>query len=290
VRVLVLGATGMLGSDMVKVLRERGHKVTAFGSSDLDLTDERAVRETPILSRKNQEWIINCAAYTKVDKAEEEPELARDINEEAVFNLSARLERGPRLLHFSTDFVFDGTKGSPYLETDEVEPLGEYGKSKLAGERYAEAMTEDALIFRTSWLYGAKGNSFPKTMIMAHDLGKTLRVVNDQIGCPTYTMDFAVASAEAIEKHLPCGIYHASGRDVMTWQEFAKATLLAWTGSSVAIEGIATSEYPTLAQRPSYSALDTSKLSEKGISPWRSTAECLDDFCQQIRLATPAAK
>ncbi|MEI8281630.1 MAG: sugar nucleotide-binding protein, partial [Armatimonadota bacterium] len=116
-RVLVLGANGMLGSDLVRVLTSRNHKVTAFTSKDLDITDERAVREHPALSKKNQEWVINCAAYTAVDRAEEEPEIARDVNEEGVFNLAARLERGPQLFHFSTDFVFDGTKGSPYIES-----------------------------------------------------------------------------------------------------------------------------------------------------------------------------
>ena len=280
---LVLGATGMLGSDIVKVLRARNHKVTAFDSKDLDITDERAVQESPALSKKNHEWIINCAAYTAVDKAEEEPELARDVNEEGVFNLAARLAHGPRFLHFSTDFVFDGTKGTPYNETDEINPLGAYGRSKAEGERYAEAMTENTIILRTSWLYGAKGNSFPRTMIQAHEAGKPLRVVNDQVGCPTYTVDLATACAEAIEKHLAGGIYHACGQEAMNWHDFAEATLQSWTGSLVTIEGIPTSEYPTPAQRPAYSVLDTTKLCKAGISPWRSTLECLADFCVAIR-------
>jgi dTDP-4-dehydrorhamnose reductase len=282
-RILVLGATGMLGSDLVKVLRERGHKVTAFSSKDLDITNEVLVSETPALSRKNYEWVINCAAYTNVDGAEEEPEKARDLNEEAVFNLAARLERVPRLLHFSTDFVFDGSKGSPYVETDEVNPLGEYGRSKMGGERYAEAMTENAIILRTSWLFGANGRSFPKAMISAHDAGKHLRVVNDQIGCPTYTIDLAVAAAEAIEKHLEGGTYHACGQDVMSWHDFAEATLSTWTGSPVEIDAIPSSEYPTLAKRPAYSVLDTGKLTKAGISPWRTTAECIQDFCTRLK-------
>lgn len=289
-RVLVLGASGMLGSDLVQVLRSRKHNVTAFSSKDLDLTDEILVRETPFLSRKNFEWVINCAAYTNVDGAEEEPEKARDLNEEAVFNLAARLERVPRLFHFSTDFVFDGTKGAPYVEEDEVNPLGEYGRSKLGGERYAEAMTENAVIFRTSWLYGAKGKSFPKTMINAHEAGKQLRVVNDQIGCPTYTFDLALATAEAIEKHLEGGIYHACGKDAMSWHDIAEATLSTWTGEKISVEGIPTSDYPTAAQRPPYSVLDTSKLSKAGISPWRDTTICLQDFCQRIRATVPAAR
>lgn len=282
-RVLVLGATGMLGSDVVRVLRERGHKVTAFGSRDLNITDEKLVRESPALSRKNVDWVINCAGYTNVDKAEEEPELARDINEEGVFNLASRLERVPRLLHFSTDFVFDGTSTSPYKEDDDVNPLGEYGKSKLGGERYAEAMTENAVIFRTSWLYGPNGRSFPKTMVNAHEAGKHLRVVNDQIGCPTYTIDLAVAVGEAIEKHLAGGIYHACGKDSMSWHAFAQATLAQWTGEPVAIDAIPASEYPTPAQRPAYSVLDTSKLAKAGISPWRDTAICLESFCSRLR-------
>lgn len=282
-RVLVLGATGMLGSDVVKVLRARNHKVTAFDSKDLDITDERAVQESPALSKKNHEWIINCSAYTGVDKAEEEPELARDVNEEGVFNLAARLAHGPRFLHFSTDFVFDGTKRTPYVETDEINPLGAYGRSKAEGERYAEAMTENTIILRTSWLYGANGKSFPRTMILAHEAGKQLRVVNDQVGCPTFTVDLATACAEAIEKHLAGGIYHACGTEAMNWHDFAEATLHAWTGNPVTIEGIPTSEYPTPAERPAYSVLDTTKLTKAGISPWRSTSECLADFCDALR-------
>ena len=287
-RVLVLGATGMLGKDLVKVLRDRGHFVMAFGSKDLDITNEREVRETPALSKKNYEWIINCAGYTLVDKAEEEPELARDINEEGVLNLAARLSHGPRLLHFSTDFVFDGKKGSPYHETDEINPLGAYGRSKAEGERYAEAMTEDAIIFRTSWLYGANGKCFPKTMIAMHDAGKPIKVVNDQVGCPTYTVDLAVAAAEAIEKHLPGAIYHACGSEPMSWHTFAEMILSQWTGAPVSVEGISTSQYPTAAERPPYSVLDTTKLTEAGISPWRDTPSCLDDFCQRIRATVPA--
>ena len=288
-RVLVLGATGMLGSDLVKVLRERNHKVTAFSSKDLDITDEWAVRESSALSKKNHEWIINCAGFTAVDRAENEPELARDINEEGVFNLAARLEHGPRLLHFSSDFVFDGTKGSPYAESDEVNPLGAYGRSKAEGERYAEAMTEDTIILRTSWLYGANGKSFPRTMITAFEAGKQLKVVNDQVGCPTYTVDLAVAAAEAIEKHLPGAIYHACGKEAMSWHDFAERTLAMWSGKPVSIEGIPTSEYPTPAQRPPYSVLDTAKLTKAGISPWRDTNICLDEFCQRIRTTVPAA-
>jgi dTDP-4-dehydrorhamnose reductase len=282
VRVLVLGASGMLGRDLVKVLNERGHHVTAFSSKDLDLTNHRAVQESPALSKKRCDWVINCAAYTAVDRAEEEPEIAWDVNEEGALNLAERLENGPRLLHISTDFVFDGTKGEPYLETDEPNPLGTYGQTKLGGERYIEAMTQDAVIFRTSWLYGVYGKSFPTTIIKAHEAGKVLRVVNDQIGCPTYTIDLATACAEAIEMGLASAIYHAAGNEPMSWHQFAEKTLTIWIGKNISIEGIPTSEYPTLAKRPSYSVLDTRKLTEAGISPWRDTSICLQEFCNRL--------
>ena len=272
----------MLGRDLVKVLRERKHDVTAFSSKNLDLSNHREVQECPALSKKKHDWVINCAAYTAVDKAEEEPELARDVNEEGALNLAERLERGPRLLHISTDFVFDGTKGTPYVETDEVNPLGVYGQTKLGGERYIEAMTEDAIIFRTSWLYGANGKSFPKTMIGAHEEGKTLRVVNDQFGCPTYTVDLATSIAEAIETQLPSGIYHACGTQAMSWHGFAEMILAVWNGEPISIEEISSSEYPTLAKRPAYSVMDTSKLAHHGISPWRPTNTCLKNFCGNI--------
>ncbi len=281
-RVLVLGATGMLGRDLVKVLTNRNHSVTAFSSKDLDLTNHRSVQESPALNKKKHDWVINCAAYTAVDKAEEEPELAWDINEEGALNLAERLENGPRLLHISTDFVFDGTKGEPYVETDEPNPLGTYGQTKLGGERYIEAMTQDAVIFRTSWLYGVYGKNFPTTIIKAHESGKPLRVVNDQIGCPTYTVDLAMACAEAIETGLASGIYHAVGNEPMSWHHFAEKTLAVWTGEKISIEGIPTSEYPTLAKRPSYSVLDTRKLTEAGISPWRDTSICLQEFCDRL--------
>lgn len=282
-KVLVLGATGMLGSDVVATLRQRGHSVTPFSSKDLDLVNQKAVRDCGALSKKRHDWVVNCAAYTAVDKAESEPELAWDVNEEGVLNLTEKLENGPRVIHISTDFVFDGTKNSPYIETDDVNPLGVYGQTKLGGERYMEAMVDDAVIFRTSWLYGANGKSFPRTMIQLYDSGKKPKVVNDQIGCPTYTLDLAVAIAEAIEKNLEGGIYHASGKDDMSWHDFAEKALTVWTGQAVELEAIPTSEYPTPAKRPPYSVLDTHKLKGVGISPWRSTEECLADFCEKLR-------
>jgi dTDP-4-dehydrorhamnose reductase len=284
VRVLVLGATGMLGRDLCEVLTASNHAVTAYGSKDLDLTSERAILDCLALSKKQHDWVINCAAYTAVDQAESEPEKAWDLNEEAVLNLAMKLENGPRLLHISTDFVFDGTKRTPYAEEDETNPLGTYGQTKLGGEHYAEAMLEDAIIFRTSWLYGPHGKSFPRTMVQLHRAGKQLRVVSDQIGCPTYTVDLASAIAQAITQNLAGGVYHAAGKDAMTWHAFAEKIISLDKKKPVSLEAIPTSEYPTPAKRPQYSVLSTAKLANERISPWRDTETCLRDFLERLEI------
>ena len=273
----------MLGTDVVRTLSARGHQVTPFTSKDLDITNHSAVRDCAALSKKRHDWVVNCAAFTAVDLAESEPEKAWDVNEEGVLNLAEKLERGPRLIHISTDFVFDGNKSVPYVESDDVIPLGIYGQTKLNGEGYVLAMTDDAIIFRTSWLYGPHGKSFPRTMIQLFDAGRELKVVNNQIGCPTYTVDLATAICLAIEKGLEGGIYHSAGCDAMSWHAFAEKTLSVWKGEEVTLEAIPSTEYPTPAKRPAYSVLDTSKLRGQGIDPWRSTDECLVDFCKRLR-------
>lgn len=282
-RVTVLGANGMLGSDVVKVLEALGHEVKPLTRKDVDLTDPRTINDCRWLAKKNADWVVNCTAYTAVDKAEEEPEIAFDVNEEGVLNLCGKLSGGPRLIHISTDFVFDGSATAPYIETDETNPLGVYGQSKLAGEHYAEAMLDDPIIFRTSWLFGPAGKSFPLTMINAHNAGRTLRVVGDQVGCPTYTVDLATAIASAIEERLAPGVYHACGTEAMSWHEFAERTLSNYKGEAVTLEKISTAEYPTPAKRPAYSVMSNEKLSAAGINPWRPVDSAVEEFVERLR-------
>ena len=284
-KVAVLGSSGMLGTDVVKVLEALGHEVKALTSKDVDLTKPATINDCKWLAKKNADWVVNCAAYTAVDQSEEEPEIAFDVNEEGVLNLCGKLNGGPRLLHISTDFVFDGTSSQPYIETDETNPLGVYGQSKLAGEHYAEAMLDDPVIFRTSWLFGPRGKSFPLTMINAHNSGKKLRVVSDQTGCPTYTVDLATAIASAIENKLESGIYHACGNDSMTWHEFAERVLTIYKGETVSIEKIGTTDYPTPAKRPAYSVMSNAKIIAAGINPWRSTNSAIEEFVERARRA-----
>ncbi len=282
-KVTVLGANGMLGRDLVKVLEALGHEVKALTRKDVDLTDERTINDCRWLAKKNADWVVNCSAYTAVDKAEDEPEIAYDVNEDGVLSLCGKLQNGPRLIHISTDFVFDGTATRPYTEDDEPNPLGIYGKSKLGGERYVEAMLDDPIIFRTSWLFGPFGKSFPLTMINAHNAGKTLRVVGDQVGCPTYTVDLATAIADAIEQNLDTGTYHACGSEAMSWHTFAETVLSTYKGAKIELEKITSADYPTPTERPKYSVMSNAKLARAGINPWRTTTESVEEFIERAR-------
>lgn len=282
-KVTVLGSNGMLGTDVVKVLEALGHEVKPLTRSDVDLTKPATINDCRWLAKKNADWVVNCTAYTAVDKAEEEPEIAFDVNEEGVLNLCGKLNGGPRLIHISTDFVFDGTATTPYVETDETNPLGVYGQSKLAGEHYAEAMLDDPLIFRTSWLFGPAGKSFPLTMINAHNAGRQLRVIGDQFGCPTYTVDLATAIASAIETNLESGIYHACGSDAMSWHEFAERVLSVYKDEPISIEKIGTADYPTPAKRPAFSVMSNAKLNTAGINPWRPVGSAVEEFVERLK-------
>lgn len=267
----------MLGTDLRSEFARRGWEVVAPSSSEVDITDPVQVAGC---AETGADWVVNTAAYTAVDKAESESDAALLLNGMAVGYLGQLCGlTGMKLLHVSTDFVFDGEKQEPYTEEDAVNPLGVYGRSKLEGEERALAAT--GVVVRTSWLFGPNGNSFPRTMLRAAAAGKTLRVVADQFGKPTYTADLARVIADLIAKDAYPGIYHAAGPEVMTWHEFAVMTLAAG-GFDVDIEPIRTSDWPTPARRPAYSALDTSKIEAVGIAPMRPIAEALAELRSRL--------
>jgi len=281
-KVLVLGSTGMLGSDVLNELTTRGHAVVAPTSSELDIADPQSVAE--ITQMDGIDWCVNCAAYTAVDKAESEEQAAAELNALGPGYLArACAMKGIKLLHVSTDFVFDGEASEPYDELARTNPLGVYGRTKLAGEEAVFAAMPTAIIFRTSWLYGPNGKSFPKTMIGAWKAGKELRVVADQIGSPTYTRDLARVIVDALEKDIYPGTYHATGPDAMTWHDFAVLAVEAYRyaygiGRAVEIAAIKTEDWPTPAHRPKYSVLSNKQLLESGIGPMRPTKEALVEF------------
>ncbi|HUZ97519.1 MAG TPA: dTDP-4-dehydrorhamnose reductase [Edaphobacter sp.] len=293
--ILVTGATGQVGGQLVETLAPLG-EVIAPGRAQLDLASAESIRS--VIRAVRPRWIVNPAAYTAVDKAESEPKLAYAINAEAVGVLSEEARKiGAAVIHFSTDYVFDGKGSSPYVETDVAAPTSVYGASKLAGERALAESGASHMIFRTSWVYGAKGKNFLLTILKLAREKETLRVVADQHGAPTWSRDLAEMTAHVIRRcedasgqhreKLPeavaslGGIYHAAGSGETTWYEFAREAVLLQQrrepGKQFAeLLLISTAEYPTPARRPANSRLDCSKLQERlgwRMMDWRESLQ-----------------
>jgi dTDP-4-dehydrorhamnose reductase len=255
--VLLIGATGLLGSDVHAEMQSRDWVVDAPSHAMLDLEDPRSI-DAYFLSARHA-WVVNCAAYTAVDDAETHEDRARVLNAVAPFSL-ARFCRwvGSRLLHISTDFVFDGESVRPYREEDPPNPLGVYANSKLHGEQLAQEENKEMVIVRTAWLFGAHGKCFPKTILRAALEGKPLSVVSDQRGSPSYTKDIAAALCKMMEMDAPPGTYHVANSGDASWHELA-AECLSRAGILAGVAAIKTEDWPTAARRPKYSVLDCSK-------------------------------
>lgn len=272
----------MLGQDVVSHLISRGYEVIPTDVDELDLTNLESIAALRYGQFGQLDWLVNCAAYTAVDKAEIEEALAADINGLSVGYLGrACVDAKINLIHISTDFVFDGQATEPYPEDALPRPLGAYGRTKLMGEQALEG-NPMALIVRTAWLYGPLGKSFPRTMIEASKAGKSLKVVADQLGNPTYTADLARVIGDLIEKKAYPGIYHAVGPETMTWHRFAELAIEAATGEKPSIAAINTEDWPTPARRPKYSALGMARLESSGIAPMRPVKEALAEFVSRL--------
>ena len=273
--ILVTGANGQLGNSIRRLAA--GYPQYAFVFTDvdtLDICDAQAV--DAFVKEKQADYIINCAAYTAVDKAEDDEPLCLRINRDAVRNLgeAARMA-GARVIHVSTDYVFDGTNHLPYVETDNTCPASVYGRTKLAGERAVMASGCRYLIFRTAWLYSEYGHNFLKTMLRLTSERDTLQVVFDQIGTPTYAGDLALAIFSLIETGRYAGnegVYHFTDEGVCSWYDFAVEIAAAAGHGTCRIIPCHTSEYPTKATRPAYSVLDKTRFKETfqmDIPHWR---------------------
>ena len=259
-RILVTGCNGQLGNE-IQLLETMNPQHAYFNTdvAELDITDEAAI-ET-FVSENAIDGIINCAAYTAVDKAEENQELCHLLNTVAPGYLAAAVEkRGGWMIQISTDYVFDGTNHTPYVETDPVCPNSVYGRTKLAGEEAAQKACAKTMIIRTAWLYSQFGNNFVKTMIRLGKEKPELGVIFDQIGTPTYARDLAVAIFEAVNKGIIPGIYHFSNEGVISWYDFTKAIHRIAGINSCHVRPLHTAEYPTPASRPHYSVLDKTKI------------------------------
>lgn len=280
--ILITGCNGQLGNEIQK-LEKVNPQHTFFNTdvAELDITNQLAIDQ--FIHENKIDGIINCAAYTAVDKAESNKLLCTALNAEAPAYLAMSIEkRGGWLVQVSTDYVFDGTKHTPYVETDTPCPDSVYGSTKLAGEIAVQKLCKKTMIIRTAWLYSTFGNNFVKTMIRLGKEKSELGVIFDQIGSPTYARDLAVAIMTAVNKGIIPGTYHFSNEGVISWYDFTKAIHRIAGINGCHVKPLHTAEYPTPANRPHYSVLDKTKIKETfGIEVpyWEeSLQECITEL------------
>ncbi|MDX8430756.1 MAG: dTDP-4-dehydrorhamnose reductase [Candidatus Algichlamydia australiensis] len=275
-RIWLVGKSGMLANSFEKLFAKLSVDYFVTGEQEVNICNEKAVNAITGYTH-----VFNCAAYTDVDKAESEEERAYQVNCEGVRNLAlAAKKNSAKLVHFSTDFVFDGKKRKPYLESDPPSPLSVYGKSKWEGEKAALEISAHNLIIRTSWLFGRGRGNFVKTMVRLLQEKKSLRVVGDQVGKPTYADDLAKATLDLLEQE---GIYHVAGKGEISWHGFAEVIAELLPEESLiceTIEKIRSEEYPTAAARPEFSVLSTKKAQEFIVA--RDWKEGLSDYVQEL--------
>jgi dTDP-4-dehydrorhamnose reductase len=289
----LIGNKGMLGTELSRVLDQRGLAHTGT-DREVDITDpvalfrfaEQQAKNTPLT------WIINCAAYTAVDKAEDDRDTCRRLNVEGPGNIARAAGKiGARVLHVSTDYVFDGKRTRPYREDDPTDPIGVYGLSKRDGEVAVFANSDAAYIIRSAWMYGQYGNNFVSTMLRLMAGQDTVRVVNDQRGSPTWANDLANTVADLIlcsaRGDLPYGIYHYTNGGDITWFEFAteiyaQGRALGLLTQDCAVIPCTSTEYPAKVTRPAYSVLDKSKIQQAlgiPLSPWDTSLRKYLELC-----------
>jgi dTDP-4-dehydrorhamnose reductase len=259
-KILVTGSNGQLGKELKQLAAAwPQYEFIFLGREDLPIHHFEMVRQ--YFSVYHPAYLINCAAYTAVDRAEQEKDLAMQVNGEAVGVLAAVCkENNCRFIHISTDYVFDGTATSPYREDAATNPQSVYGASKLEGEKQALLLNSESVIIRTSWVYSEFGKNFVKTMLKLMQERQEVKVVNDQIGSPTYAADLAAAILQIIASaEWKPGIYHYSNEGIISWYDFAVA-IQEMTGANCQVQPISTADYPTAAKRPAYSVLDTTKI------------------------------
>lgn len=282
--VLVTGAAGQLGMDVVSIFREAGHSVIACDRNTLDITDQASCLR--IINEYKPEVVIHCAAYTAVDKAEHDVDEAYRINAAGTRNMVVASERfKAKFCYISTDYVFDGFSERAYHEYDNTNPLTIYGKSKRAGENLVQSLSSSYFVVRTSWVYGIHGNNFVKTMLRLGTDMSELKVVNDQKGSPTYTFDLAKFLLELVQTE-KYGVYHASNTGTCTWYEFAnsiftEAESLSGTKYPVKVYPCTTEEFPLPAPRPKNSVMDHLSIRTNGLTDLRPWMEGLREFLKE---------
>lgn len=278
-KILVTGVKGQLGHDVAEELEKNSAEVIACDREEFDLTDKESAQKF-ILENK-PDGVIHCAAYTAVDKAEDEEEICRKINADGSLYIAEACEKiGAKMIYVSTDYVFGGDGEEPYEPSDEKNPQNVYGKTKLEGEKNALENCSRAFVVRTSWVYGINGNNFVKTMRRLAETRTELSVVADQIGSPTYTRDLAVLLVQMIQTD-KYGVYHATNEGFMSWADFAES-IMKKSGLDVKINHIPTSEYPVKAKRPLNSRLSKKCLTDNGFSLLPAQDDALTRYIEEL--------
>jgi dTDP-4-dehydrorhamnose reductase len=287
-RVVIFGGGGQLGVELCREFERRKWAVQRFDRQSLDVTDTGRVEHA--IGNANPSLVINAAAYNQVDIAEQEPLAAYQANALAVRNLAmACRQTDAQLIHYSTDYVFDGTKGSPYVETDATHPLGAYAVSKLAGELYAQAYLKDPLIIRTSGVFGTGGmftprGNFVELMLRLGKGSNPIRVVEDHFASPTYAPAIAVRTADMVDKGLR-GVFHMGGGEAISWYNYARL-IFELAGISPALQASDERQYRTAARRPKFSALSNEKLERAGIAPMPPLRDAVKEYLEARKHVT----
>ncbi len=268
-KILITGANGMLGQDLCATLKKENFDVIATDVDNLDITDKKAVEK--FFEENSADYIVHCAAYTNVDGAEANPELAERINVTGTKNLAIAAKKYDiPIIAISTDYVFDGSGTSPYTPDCKTCPISVYGKTKLGGELAIQENCTKYYILRTSWLYGLHGKNFVETMIKLSQTNDKLKVVDDQVGCPTWTMELVNVIVRVIKENFKYGIYHTCGGGSTSWYGFTKE-IFRLAGITTPVSPCTTEEFPRPAKRPKYSIMDNGGLCRD----WR---EALSDY------------
>lgn len=278
-KILVTGYTGQLGYDVVTQGRQKGLHMIGTGTKQLDITNKEAV--SLYVKNVKPDAIIHCAAFTAVDKAEDDRNICENINVNGTNNLAKVAKKiDAKFIYISTDYVFNGEGESPYKEDDEPNPIGHYGKTKLAGEEVVKKTLDEYFILRISWVFGVNGNNFVKTMLRLSENHDELNIVGDQVGSPTYTSDLAKLIMEMVvsDKY---GVYHASNDGFCSWADFAKE-IFRQANIKVKVNSITTEDYPTKAARPRNSRMSKQKLVESGFSPLPIWQDAVDRYLKQL--------
>ncbi len=277
--ILVTGVNGQLGYDVVKVLKERNIECLGIDRNELDITDKEGVNE--YIVKLKPEAVIHCAAYTAVDKAEDECELCRKVNVDGTENIAkACKEIDANMIYISTDYVFSGIGDKEFEIDGDINPHSVYGKTKYEGELKVKEILDKYFIVRISWVFGINGNNFVKTMLKLGKEKESLNVVCDQIGSPTYTADLAPILCDMVvsEKY---GVYHATNEGFCSWAEFAQE-IMKQSGLTCTINPIPTSEYPTKAERPLNSRMSKNKLVENGFCVLKHWKDALERYLNEL--------